>query len=260
MALDFYFGSGSPFAWKVWLVLEHKGIPYTAKRLSFDADETRKPEFLAINPRGRVPTIVDDGFALYESNAICEYLEEQYPQKPLLPKDAKGLAEFRKTIGTALRVMTGSALPAKDEIEVKSPSEGKTGDGITIHKALLGRKGSGEAIPALGAVPPGWNGTVVVWVHPEGTRNRGVEKLLPFKKGLFHMAIAAQVPVVPIVNMRLFAYFDYAKRRIYKGEVLVRVLEPIPTKGMTSADVPRLMEEVRSRMQAELDKPEMKRA
>jgi glutathione S-transferase len=101
MAVDFYFGSGSPFAWKVWLVLEHKGIPHTPKRLSFDADETRKPEFLAINPRGRVPTIVDDGFALYESNAICEYLEEQYPQKPLLPKDAKGRALVRRLVGEA---------------------------------------------------------------------------------------------------------------------------------------------------------------
>jgi len=101
MALTFYFGSGSPFAWKVWLTLEHKGIPYTAKRLSFDADETRTPEFLAINPRGKVPAIVDDGFALYESNAICEYLEEQYPQKPLLPKDAKGRALVRRLVGEA---------------------------------------------------------------------------------------------------------------------------------------------------------------
>ena len=101
MALDFYFGSGSPFAWKVWLTLEHKGISYTPKRLSFDADETRKPEFLAINPRGRVPAIVDDGFALYESNAICEYLEERYPEKPLLPKDAKGRALVRRLVGEA---------------------------------------------------------------------------------------------------------------------------------------------------------------
>lgn len=101
MALTFYFGSGSPFAWKVWLVLEHKGIAYTPKRLSFDKDETRTPEFLAINPRGRVPAIVDDGFALYESNAICEYLEEQYPQKPLFPKDAKGRALVRRLVGEA---------------------------------------------------------------------------------------------------------------------------------------------------------------
>ncbi len=101
MALDFYFGSGSPFAWKVWLTLEHKGIAYTGKRLSFDADETRKPDFLAINPRGKVPAIVDDGFALYESNAICEYLEETYPDKPLLPKDAKGRALVRRLVGEA---------------------------------------------------------------------------------------------------------------------------------------------------------------
>lgn len=101
MALTFYFGSGSPFAWKVWLTLEHKGIPYTAKRLSFDKDETRTPEFLKINPRGRVPAIVDDGFALYESNAICEYLDEKYLQKPLMPKDASGRALVRRLIGEA---------------------------------------------------------------------------------------------------------------------------------------------------------------
>src|SRR5262245_22460540 len=101
MALTFYFGSGSPFAWKVWLTLEHKGIAYTPKRLSFDKDETRTPEFLAINPRGKVPAIVDDGFALYESNAICEYLEEKYPEKPLMPKGAKGRALARRLIGEA---------------------------------------------------------------------------------------------------------------------------------------------------------------
>jgi glutathione S-transferase len=101
MALTFYFGSGSPFAWKVWLTLEHKGISYTPKRLSFDKEETRTPEFLRLNPRGRVPTIVDDGFALYESNAICEYLEERYPEKPLLPKDAKGRATVRRLMGEA---------------------------------------------------------------------------------------------------------------------------------------------------------------
>jgi glutathione S-transferase len=101
MALTFYYGSGSPFAWKVWLTLEHKGIPYTAKRLSFDNDDTKTPEFLAINPRGKVPAIVDDGFALYESNAICEYLDEAYPEKPLMPKDAKGRALVRRLVGEA---------------------------------------------------------------------------------------------------------------------------------------------------------------
>jgi glutathione S-transferase len=101
MALTFYYGSGSPYAWKVWLALEHKGLPYEAKRLTFDPDQTKSPDFLKINPRGRVPAIVDDGFALSESNAIVEYLEDRYPERPLLPKDVKERAVARRLIAEA---------------------------------------------------------------------------------------------------------------------------------------------------------------
>jgi glutathione S-transferase len=96
MALTFYYGSGSPFAWRVWLALEHKGIAYDLKVLSFDKKETKTPAFLTVNPRGQVPAIVDDGFALWESAAILEYLEEAYPQQPLLPKDKRGRATARR--------------------------------------------------------------------------------------------------------------------------------------------------------------------
>jgi len=96
MALTFYYGSGSPYAWKVWLALEHKGLPYELKVLSFDKGDTKAPEFRAINPRGKVPTIVDHGFAVWESGAIVEYLDEAYPQKPLLPADPKGRATARR--------------------------------------------------------------------------------------------------------------------------------------------------------------------
>lgn len=94
MALTFYYGSGSPFAWKVWLTLEHKGIPYELRVLSFDGGDTKSPAFRAVNPRGKVPTLVDDGFALWESGAICEYLEERFPEPALMPRDARarGLA------------------------------------------------------------------------------------------------------------------------------------------------------------------------
>jgi glutathione S-transferase len=101
MSLTFYYGSGSPFAWKVWLALEHKGIAHEAKRLSFDKEETRSPEFLKVNPRAQVPAILDDGFALAQSNAICEYLEERYPDKPLMPKDVKARATIRRMIAEA---------------------------------------------------------------------------------------------------------------------------------------------------------------
>jgi glutathione S-transferase len=94
--LTFYAGSGSPFVWKVWLALEHKRIAYDLRMLSFDAGDLRKPEFLAINPHGKVPAIVDDGFALYESSAIVEYLEEAHPGRSLLPTGARDRATARR--------------------------------------------------------------------------------------------------------------------------------------------------------------------
>ncbi len=97
-ALTFYFGSGSPYAWKVWLALEHKKLPYDAKRMSFDSGELKLPEFTAINPRQKVPALVDNGFAMYESAAILEYLEDAYPNsgEPLWPGDVKARAIARR--------------------------------------------------------------------------------------------------------------------------------------------------------------------
>jgi glutathione S-transferase len=84
MALTFYYGSGSPYAWRVWLALEHKAIAYELKTVSFSAGDLARPEFAALNPRRKVPTITDGDFALYESAAIVEYLEEQYSTGKML--------------------------------------------------------------------------------------------------------------------------------------------------------------------------------
>ena len=84
MAVRFYYASGSPFAWRVWLALERKGIPYHLKTLSFDAGDLKTPEFSALNPRRRVPVLVDDDFALAESAAIVEYIEDRWPNGPAL--------------------------------------------------------------------------------------------------------------------------------------------------------------------------------
>lgn len=100
MAITFYYGSGSPPAWRVWLALEHKKLPYEQRLLSFSDGDLRKPEFVALNPRRKVPVIVDDGFALYESVAIVEYLDERYPSAglPLFPREPEARAIVRRMI------------------------------------------------------------------------------------------------------------------------------------------------------------------
>ena len=84
MAVRFYYASGSPYSWRVWLALERKGIPYHRKILSFDAGDLKTAEYGALNPRRRAPVLVDDDFVLTESGAIVEYIEDRWPNGPAL--------------------------------------------------------------------------------------------------------------------------------------------------------------------------------
>ena len=84
MATVLYYGSGSPYAWRAWLALEQKGVPHELKTMSFAAGDLKTAEFSALNRRRRVPVLVDDGFVLYESAAIVEYIEERWPEGPPL--------------------------------------------------------------------------------------------------------------------------------------------------------------------------------
>jgi glutathione S-transferase len=117
MALTLYYGSGSPYAWRVQLALEHKAIAYDRKVLSFSAGDTRKPEFVALNPRHRVPTIVDGDFVLYESNAIVEYLDEAYPGRgaPLFPGDVRQRATIRRLVSEIDNYFDKATDPLADE-------------------------------------------------------------------------------------------------------------------------------------------------
>lgn len=88
-----------------------------------------------------------------------------------------------------------------------------------------------------------------IWIFPEGTRSHlDTADLLPFKKGAFHLAIQAQLPVLPIVSAGYSHIYDSAKRSFPGGELEIRVLEPISTKGMTADDVNDLMEKTREVM------------
>lgn len=96
MSIKFYYGSGSPFSWNVWLVLEHKQLPYEFNLLSLQNGELRKPEYLAINPHGKVPALVDGDFTTWETSTIVEYLEERYPEHPVFPANPRDRAIVRR--------------------------------------------------------------------------------------------------------------------------------------------------------------------
>jgi dienelactone hydrolase len=87
----------------------------------------------------------------------------------LTPKDAKSLAEYQHVIGTALKIMVHDQLPgAADVALVKGPVELKLADGEVVHQATITRRGASEAIPVIGVVGKEFDGTMVLWIHPQG--------------------------------------------------------------------------------------------
>lgn len=81
----------TPNGWKASVVLEELELPYTVKRVNILEGDQRSPDYIALNPNGRIPTIVDneaDGFVVFESGAILLYLAQKTGR--LMPTDPKG--------------------------------------------------------------------------------------------------------------------------------------------------------------------------
>ncbi|XP_015269586.1 PREDICTED: 1-acyl-sn-glycerol-3-phosphate acyltransferase alpha-like [Gekko japonicus] len=86
-----------------------------------------------------------------------------------------------------------------------------------------------------------------IWVFPEGTKNY-YTTMLPFQHGAFHLAVKAQVPVIPVVMSSYRPFFNKKIQRFIPGEVTIRILPPMKTEGLVSADVPELTDRVREAM------------
>jgi hypothetical protein len=86
----------------------------------------------------------------------------------LVPKDAKGLAEYRRVFGGALRAMITDQLPQATEVTETRLDEMRNVGDVRLRTYLIGRKGQHEAIPAAGVLGKEFDGTVVVWIHPDG--------------------------------------------------------------------------------------------
>jgi glutathione S-transferase len=95
--MQLYIGNKNYSSWSLrpWLLMKHAGIPFEEikLRLSQDPDSAFKHRLAAIAPSGRVPVLVDEGFAVWDTLAIAEYLAEKYPARQLWP--AQPLARAR---------------------------------------------------------------------------------------------------------------------------------------------------------------------
>jgi glutathione S-transferase len=143
--IHFYCGSGSPYAWRVWLALEHKALPYELHMMSFAGGDLRTDAYRAINPRGKVPAIVDGDFRLAESAAIVEYLEDAYPDsgKRLLPSAVQARAAARRMIRDADEYVAHAMEGLVDQL-LFTPEQGP--DAAAIAKAR------GHLVDELGAL------------------------------------------------------------------------------------------------------------
>lgn len=100
----------STFSRRVRIALIEKNIEAELVEVDMKAKAHRSPEFLALNPYGRLPVLEDDGLVLLESTAILEYLEAKHPEAPLLPADPRGrglCAMHMKLCDLQLGVETG---------------------------------------------------------------------------------------------------------------------------------------------------------
>ena len=87
MAITLYHDTPSSNSDRVKIALAEKGLSWEGVRVRLANREQKNAEFLQLNPYGKIPVLVEDGKVLFESCIINEYLDEKYPNPPLMPKD-----------------------------------------------------------------------------------------------------------------------------------------------------------------------------
>lgn len=170
MTMQIYWGSGSPYAWRVLLAAELKRIPYESKLLEFSKGDLKTPEFLALSPRGKVPVIRDGDFVLAESMAILAYLDRKVPEPPLFGRTAEEagriaqtVSEFESYVRESLTVMMRWVFGDKPRTQEVDDARAKAGTELAALDARLARGawlvGDGPSAADLAWFP--WMRTII---------------------------------------------------------------------------------------------------
>jgi lysophosphatidate acyltransferase len=121
---------------------------------------------------------------------------------------------------------------------------------------LINRQSKKEARTTIEDQLPFLKQGVGIGITPEGTRNKVGRGLLPFKKGAFHLAIKAQVPIICLVVAPLAEVANWKNKKLRKARVPILVLPPVSTTGLTDSDVDKLISTVRHQMELAIVKLE----
>jgi glutathione S-transferase len=120
--IKLYDFKSSPNCQRVKIVLAEKNLPYQIVPIDLRAQEQKTPDYLKLNPYGKVPVLTDDDTVLYESCIINEYLEEKYPNPPLLPKEPGKKAKARILVDYGMAHFDGPYQKLRTEL-MKEPQE-----------------------------------------------------------------------------------------------------------------------------------------
>jgi len=109
--LTLYHNDMSVCAAKVRSALAEKKLDWNGIHLDLRAGDAQKPEYLKLNPKAVVPTLVHDTHVIIESTVICEFIDDQWPDPPLKPQDGYGRAQMRlwtKQLDEGVHFATGT--------------------------------------------------------------------------------------------------------------------------------------------------------
>lgn len=115
---------------------------------------------------------------------------------------------------------------------------------LSLGQIMVDRRSVAQSRSALSSAAAALKGNNSVLIYVEGTRSKD-GKLQPLKKGGFHIALQAQLPIVPVLISGSHDIVPPGSLRVRPGRVVVELFDPIPTAGKTEADVPELMAKVR---------------